>query len=408
MNLEDLKNINIEDFNYNLPDEKIAKYPLKERDSSKLLIYKNKQIKETIFKNIYNELPQNSLLIYNNTKVIQARLFFKKETGANIEIFCLEPYLPTDYNLIFQETKKCQWKCIVGNLKKWKQGELINKIKINNIDIELKAKKISHNKKDVIIEFSWNNNIDFASILETVGKIPIPPYLNRDSEEIDKTTYQTIYSKHKGSVAAPTAGLHFTENVFELLKQKNIKLNNVTLHVGAGTFRPVQTDIIGEHTMHFEYFTVNLSLIEDIKRNLNNLFAVGTTSVRTIESIYYIGLQIIEKIETDVFTITQWEAYEKNRNISPLLVVSAILEYMNAKNITQLNARTQIMIVPGYKFKFLNGVITNFHQPKSTLLLLISAIVGGKWKEIYNYSLNNNFRFLSYGDSSLLFTMSST
>ncbi len=403
MNIENLKNINIEDFNYSLPDERIAKYPLIERDSSKLLIYKNKQISENIFKNISDELPDNSLLIYNNTKVIQARMHFKKETGANIEIFCLEPHNPTDYNLIFQETKNCQWKCIVGNLKKWKQGELINKIKINNKEIELIANKISQIDKEIIIEFSWNNNVDFASILEAIGEIPIPPYLNRKSEETDKTTYQTIYSEHKGSVAAPTAGLHFTNNVFDSLKQKNISLSNVTLHVGAGTFKPVQSETIGEHTMHFEHFTVNRSLIENIKQNFGNIFAVGTTSVRTIESIYYIGLQILEGINTNNFIIKQWDAYENSTNLSPISVLNAIIDFMNTNNLSQINAKTQIMIVPGYKFKFINGLITNFHQPKSTLLLLISAITGDNWEKIYNYSLNNEFRFLSYGDSSLLF-----
>lgn len=403
MNLKELQNINIEDFNYNLPNERIAKYPLKERDSSKLLVYKNKQINENTFNNISNELPENALLVYNNTKVIQARMHFKKETGANIEIFCLEPYLPTDYNLVFQETVKCQWKCIVGNLKKWKHGELTNIININNNEIELKAKKVSQIDKEIIIEFSWNNNIDFASILEAIGEIPIPPYLNRKSEETDKTTYQTVYSKHKGSVAAPTAGLHFTDSVFASLKNKNISLNSVTLHVGAGTFKPVQTETIGEHAMHFEHFTVSRSLIENIKQNFGNIFAVGTTSVRTIESIYYIGLQIMDNINTNYFTINQWDAYTQTINHSPILVLDAIIEYMNTNSLEQLSARTQIMIVPGYKFKFLNGLITNFHQPKSTLLLLISAITGEKWKDIYNYSLNNNFRFLSYGDSSLLY-----
>jgi len=403
VNLEELKNINIEDFNYNLPDERIAKYPLKQRDSSKLLVYKNQQISESTFKNISEELPANSLLIYNNTKVIQARMHFKKETGANIEIFCLEPHSPTDYNLIFQETQSCQWKCIVGNLKKWKQGELINKIEVNSKEIELKANKISHIDKEIIIEFNWNNNVDFASILEGIGEIPIPPYLNRKSEETDKTTYQTIYSEHKGSVAAPTAGLHFTDSVFNSLKQKNISLNNVTLHVGAGTFKPVQSKTIGEHTMHFEHFTVSRKLIEDIKQNFGNVFAVGTTSVRTIESIYYIGLQILDGIDTNYFIINQWDAYEHSTNLSTISVLDAVIEFMDINDLERINAQTQIMIVPGYKFKFINGLITNFHQPKSTLLLLISAITGDNWKNIYNYCLDNEFRFLSYGDSSLLF-----
>jgi len=403
VNLEELKNINIEDFNYNLPDERIAKYPLKQRDSSKLLVYRNQQISENTFKNISDELPSDSLLIYNNTKVIQARMHFKKETGANIEIFCLEPHFPTDYNLIFQETQTCQWKCIVGNLKKWKQGELINTINVDNKEIELKANKISHIDKEIIIEFSWNNNVDFASILEAIGEIPIPPYLNRKSEETDKTTYQTIYSEHKGSVAAPTAGLHFTDSVFSSFKQKNISLNNVTLHVGAGTFKPVQSETIGEHTMHFEHFMVSRTLIEDIKQNFGNIFAVGTTSVRTIESIYIIGLQILDGIDTNYFIINQWDAYEYSTDLSIISVLDAVIEFMDINELETINAQTQIMIVPGYKFKFIKGLITNFHQPKSTLLLLISAITGNNWKNIYNYCLDNEFRFLSYGDSSLLF-----
>jgi S-adenosylmethionine:tRNA ribosyltransferase-isomerase len=402
MNIEAIQNINIEDYNYNLPDEKIAKYPLTNRDNSKLLIYKDGKISETVFKNISQEIPENSLLIYNNTKVIQARLHFKKSTGANIEIFCLEPSMPSEYNLIFQETQKCQWKCIVGNQKRWKSGELSKNIKIADQEITLTANKIN-TENELIIEFSWNNNINFGTILELIGEIPIPPYLNRKSEEIDKSTYQTIYSEHKGSVAAPTAGLHFTKTVFNSLEKKKIKTDNITLHVGAGTFKPVQTSKIGEHTMHFEHFIVRRSLIEALLKNYGKIFAVGTTTVRTLESLYFIGLKIMQQNTNEDFTIYQWEAYKNGKSISPILALENILNYMQKHNLQHINAKTQIMIAPSYKFKFINGLITNFHQPKSTLLLLISAITGEKWKDIYNYSLKNNFRFLSYGDSSILF-----
>ena len=400
-NIEDIKNISIKDFSYDLPNERIAKYPLENRDKSKLLIYKNGEISETVFNKIHNYLPENSLLVYNNTKVIYARLHFKKTTGANIEIFCLEPHLPSDYSLIFQQTNSCSWKCIVGNLKKWKTGSLQKTINVNGQKINLTAEK-EQNANDLIIKFKWDKNIDFGSILEADGEIPIPPYMNRNAEEIDKEKYQTVYSKHEGSVAAPTAGLHFTEEVFDNLKQKNIKLNNVTLHVGAGTFKPVKSETIGEHEMHYEHFIVKKDLLLDIKKYLGKIFPVGTTSVRTIESLYYIACKL-QNNEKDAFTISQWEAYQKPNKLTPSQAIDVLLNYIEKNNTGEIKAKTQIMINPAYNFKFINGLITNFHQPQSTLLLLISAVVGDHWKTIYNYALNNNFRFLSYGDSSLLF-----
>ncbi len=401
--MQDYKKIEISDFDYSLPDEKIAKYPLEQRHTSKLLVYKDKKISETHFYNIDTVLPKNALLISNDTKVIQARLHFRKETGAKIEIFCLEPLSPTDYNLMFQSTNTCKWKCIVGNQKKWKESVLTKELEIEKQKITLTAKKLSSGANPTIL-FSWNNNIEFGQILEKIGNIPIPPYLNRNSEEKDKQSYQTVYSKHDGSVAAPTAGLHFTKEIMQKLKDKNFLFEHITLHVGAGTFKPVKSETIGEHEMHFEHFTVNKTLIENIIKNYGNIVAVGTTSVRTLESIYYIALKIARKEYAEEFTVNQWEAYEEKQDINILDALKLTIDYLNINNLTKLRAKTQIMIVPGYKFKIINVIITNFHQPKSTLLLLISAIIGTNWKNIYSYALKNKFRFLSYGDSSVLYT----
>lgn len=400
--MQDYKNIEIADFNYDLPNEKIAKYPLDIRHNSKLLIYKNEQISQSKFYNIADALPKNALLIYNDTKVIQARLHFRKKTGAKIEIFCLEPLNPTDYNLMFQSTNTCDWKCIVGNQKKWKEENLKLNLEIDNQEIILTAEKLNSGANPTI-RFSWDNDVEFGQILEQIGNIPIPPYLNRDSEEKDKQTYQTVYSKYNGSVAAPTAGLHFTKEVMQNLKEKNFSFEQVTLHVGAGTFKPVKSKTIGEHEMHFEHFIINKTLIENIIKNFGNIIAIGTTSVRTLESIYYIALKISRKEFAEEFTVNQWEAYEQEHNLNILDALNIILEYLNENKLNQLRAKTQIMIIPGYKFKIINVIITNFHQPKSTLLLLISAITGINWKTIYNYALENNFRFLSYGDSSILY-----
>ncbi|MBE9466775.1 MAG: S-adenosylmethionine:tRNA ribosyltransferase-isomerase [Bacteroidetes bacterium] len=399
------KDILIDSFTYDLPSEKIAKFPLDKRDESKLLVYKNKTVSQDHFKNIDNYLKENSLLVFNNTKVIQARLIFHKETGARIEIFCLEPLDPSDFSLAFQKTKKCKWKCIVGNLKKWKDKNLSRTFQFNEKEYILTANKIDSNNSSQEIEFSWNNKeLTFSDVLEAIGEIPIPPYLNRESEESDKKQYQTIYSKHNGSVAAPTAGLHFTNDVFDKLKKKNIDFAELTLHVGAGTFKPVKSQTIGEHEMHTEHIFINIDTLQQLINNIGKITVVGTTSVRTLESLYWLGVKILEpnNIEPEDLKITQWEVYDLNQNISTLDALKAVHKYMIDKERITLSSTTQIIIVPGYKFRVINYLITNFHQPQSTLLLLISAFVGDDWKKIYDYALNNNFRFLSYGDSCLL------
>lgn len=397
------KNISIKEFTYNLPDEKIAKYPLQKRDSSKLLILKNEEISETKFENIDHLLKSESLIIFNNTKVIQARLNFKKETGARIEVFCLEPHIPADYEQSFQAVNKVQWKCIIGNARKWKKDKIIAKFNLLDKEYQIQAEKIQSLSDAWIIEFTWNGSLSFSEIIENTGQTPIPPYLNRKAEESDKTRYQTIYSKHKGSVAAPTAGLHFTEEIITKFKQKNIKISELSLHVGAGTFKPVKAETIGEHEMHTEFFIINKQVIEDILKFKGKTTAVGTTSVRTLESIYWLGVKLLsgKYSEKEIYKITQWEAYELENTISLESALNAILEDLENKNLDFLEASTQIMIVPGYEFKIVNQLITNFHQPQSTLLLLISAFIGEDWKKVYQFALQNNFRFLSYGDSSL-------
>lgn len=395
------ENIRIEEYSYNLADEKIAKYPLQERDKSQLLVYNQGNISKDNFINLDNYVDSNSSFVFNNTKVIQARLAFNKSTGAKIEIFCLEPIEPADYNLAFQETEKVKWKCIIGNLKKWKTGQLSKVIKVEGREIELFANKLSGDGNSHIIEFTWNNNsINFSQILENVGSTPIPPYLNRESEIIDKDRYQTIYSKLKGSVAAPTAGLHFTENTLEKLKLKNINIEEVTLHVGAGTFKPVKSDTIDEHEMHTEHFIINKKTIENLI-HATNIVAVGTTSVRTIESVYWLGVKLLTNKSFESH-ISQWEAYKLKQDIPKNDALNALIQFMDTENINNIHASTQIMIFPGYNFKMVNVLITNFHQPKSTLLLLIAAFIGENWKKVYDFALNNNFRFLSYGDSSIL------
>ena len=411
--------IYIDEYDYLLPDERIAKYPLKKRDSSKLLVYKNDTISTHTFADIAQFLPENSLLIYNNARVIQARLEFFKTTGARIEVFCLEPALPADYAQSLTSNEQCTWKCMVGNLKKWKEGALTKKVNINGRLIEFHAELIECNGNTHTIQFTWNNKeILFADILENAGELPIPPYLHRKTEESDLTNYQTVYSKIKGSVAAPTAGLHFTEDVFDSLKTKHIQTAEVTLHVGAGTFQPVKTRDVAEHEMHTEVIEIHKNTIELLLSNIGNIIAVGTTSVRTLESLYYIGLQL-EKSEPNpqhlsqgreeqenrinILHVSQWAPYEANKTITTEVALNNILNYLNKENRTALHAETQIMIKPGYQFKIVKGIITNFHQPKSTLLLLVSAFVNGKWKKIYDFAYKNDYRFLSYGDSSLLF-----
>lgn len=398
-----IPNIKIEDYNYTLPNERIAKYPLPIRDESKLLRYNNGIIDEFIFKNLPELLPQNSMIIFNDTKVVPARLHFQRSTGAHIEIFCLEPVEPHEYNTVFASTDFCIWKCVIGNAKRWKSDilELYNPLNDSTISrLNLKAELVSREGQTGYVKFLWSCGTPFSSVLEACGTIPIPPYLNRDSEDIDLERYQTLYAKIRGSVAAPTAGLHFTEGVLENIKIKNIDIENVCLHVGAGTFLPVKTSNVAEHSMHREPISVSLELLKKIVDNNSPIIAVGTTSVRTLESLYYIGVSCIEKgLPQDV---TQWEPYSRNYNYTLEETIKAIIKYLEVNNLKELKVGTSIIIVPGFKFRLVNYLITNFHQPESTLLLLISAFVGGDWKSIYNYALSNDFRFLSYGDSSLL------
>ena len=417
------KHIKISDYNYSLPEERIAKFPLLKRDNSKLLVYKHGQIMEDHFFNLSKYLPQGSLMVFNNTKVIQARLHFKKETGATIEIFLMEPAVPKDYELIFQSTGKCSWYCMVGNLKKWKDGSLFRDFSIKGEKLSLKATldrsdNSFHimNGTNYMVNFEWNNpSISFAEILESVGELPIPPYLNRKTEESDKITYQTVYSKIKGSVAAPTAGLHFTENVLKDLDDNKINRDEVTLHVGAGTFKPVKTEEIEGHAMHTEYIVVHKHTLKQLLQHNCHAIAVGTTSVRTLESLYYMGikLEINPDCSENELHVSQWEPYDLTHNENGLSIVKGkeisvekairnLLDYLDRGSLDALHSSTQIIIAPGYKYKIVNRLITNFHQPKSTLLLLVSAFVNGDWHKIYNYALDHNFRFLSYGDSSLL------
>ncbi|MCD7973341.1 MAG: S-adenosylmethionine:tRNA ribosyltransferase-isomerase [Candidatus Azobacteroides sp.] len=394
----------IDDYDYSLPEERIPKYPLNERDTSRLLVYENGLISESVFNRLPDYIPSGTLLFFNNTKVIHARLHFFKDTGAKIEIFCLEPFSPSEYESVFQQTEKCTWVCLVGNLKKWKEGKLSQALSVNGKEIALVAELKEKHEDSFLIEFSWNNpSVTFADILENAGELPIPPYLNRKTEKTDLNTYQTVYSKIKGSVAAPTAGLHFTEHVFRELDKKNVLREELTLHVGAGTFRPVKTKTIGEHAMHTELFTVKKESVEKLLSHSGNVIAVGTTSVRTLESLYYIGMLLETNPDTTVFSVEQWIPYLSGETLfSRKKALENILSYLNKNNKSRLTASTRIMIVPGYDFKIVDGMITNFHQPKSTLLLLVSAFLKGNWKKVYEYALAHDFRFLSYGDSSLL------
>ena len=397
--------IRIEEFNYPLPDERIAKFPLTKRDESKLLVYRNGKIDEAVFKQLSDYLPQGSMLVYNNTRVIQARMLFQKETGAQIEVFCLEPVIPHDYALVFQQTESCSWLCLVGNLKKWKEGALHKTIRMDDKEVVLSAERIKTTGDSHLVRFSWNNpQVTFAELLDGAGILPIPPYLHRETRESDLQTYQTVYSKIKGSVAAPTAGLHFTPEVLAGLDAKGFTREEVTLHVGAGTFKPVKSEVIGDHEMHTEFISVRRSAIENIRTNLGRIIAVGTTSVRTLESLYYMGRTLVNNPDatSEELVVTQWTPYHDTEEVTAHEALTALLDYLDRNQTDALLSATQIMIAPGYEFKIVKGIITNFHQPKSTLLLLISAFVNGNWKSIYNYALDNDFRFLSYGDSSLL------
>lgn len=391
-------------YTYELPEERIAKYPLPERDASKLLVFRNHNIEESIFRNVGSFLPEGAMLVFNNTKVIRARLAMHKSTGANIEVFCLEPTLPSDVQQAFAVTDVTEWKCIVGNSKKWKEGQITHSLTINGKEVVLCAERLSSADNTSIVRFTWNDNsYTFAEIIEHAGVTPIPPYLNRETEDIDNTRYQTVYSEHKGSVAAPTAGLHFTNSILDEIKANGHELVNLTLHVGAGTFKPIQTADVKDHVMHSEHIVVTRESILSILNNAKagkKLIAVGTTSVRTLESLYWLGVKHLQKQSID--TLAQWDAYNLPQNISLVNSFSALLEYLNEYDLEEIHSATQIMIVPGYNMRVVDGLITNFHQPHSTLLLLIAAVVGEEWHRIYDYALSHDFRFLSYGDSSLL------
>ena len=415
------KHIHISDYNYDLPDSRIAKFPVSPRDTSKLLVYRHGEISDDIFYNLPKYLPQKSLMVFNNTKVIQARMHFRKETGALIEVFLMEPAAPTDYELMFQTRGECSWLCMVGNLKKWKEGSLVRTFDVAGSTINFKATM----RRDIIdaksggtnywVDFAWDNpQVSFAEILDAVGELPIPPYLNRETQDSDKTTYQTVYSKIKGSVAAPTAGLHFTDKVLAAIDAAGVRREELTLHVGAGTFKPVKSDEIDGHTMHTEYVCVRRDTLQTLLDYDCCAIAVGTTSVRTLESLYYMGVKLEanpDAAEEDLH-VCQWEPYEKADGtpvdgnlidgITPQKAISNIIAWLDKNNLKTLHSSTQIIIAPGYEYKIVKVLVTNFHQPQSTLLLLVSAFLKGDWRNVYDYALSHDFRFLSYGDSSIL------
>ena len=408
----DTKQIHISDYNYPLPDERIAKFPKAERDTSKLLVYRHGEVGEDTFRNLPDYLPEGALMVFNNTRVIQARMHFRKANadgepvGALIEIFLLEPAAPRDYEQMFQQRDSCSWLCLVGNLKKWKNGSLHRDIIVAGKTITVSAQYIGEQGTSHLIEFSWTGGVSFAEIIDVMGELPIPPYLNRETQESDKTTYQTVYSKIKGSVAAPTAGLHFTPQVLEALDAHGIDREEVTLHVGAGTFKPVKSATIGEHAMHTEYIAVHRQTLEKLLAHDCQAIAVGTTSVRTLESLYYMGLKALRNpdIAEEELHVMQWEPYEEaeGESFEVREALQALLDWMTRHQLSVLHSSTQIIIAPGYDYHIVRMLITNFHQPQSTLLLLVSAFVHGDWHCIYDYALQHDFRFLSYGDSSLL------
>ena len=405
---ENPKHIHIRDFQYDLPDERIAKFPLPQRDHSKLLLYRQGEVSEDHFYNLPRHIPAGSLMIFNNTKVIQARLHFRKETGALIEVFCLEPIEPNDYALNFQQTHHSAWLCMIGNLKKWKEGPLHREMTVKGLPVTLTATRGECRGTSHWVDFTWDNaEVTFADILEVFGELPIPPYLNRETQESDLVTYQTVYSKIKGSVAAPTAGLHFTPRVLDGLKQQGVDLEELTLHVGAGTFKPVKSEEIEGHEMHTEYISVSRDTIAKLLAHNARAIAVGTTSVRTLESLYHIGLTVMEHPDAseEELHVRQWQPYElsvEKTSIPATEALQALLDYLNRHQLEALHTSTQIIIAPGYDYKIVKAMVTNFHQPQSTLLLLVSAFVHGDWRKIYDYALAHDFRFLSYGDSSLL------
>ncbi len=395
--------IKIEDYNYPLDDSRIAKYPLAERDASKLLHYKDAHVKEYCFRDLPSLLPEGAIMVFNETKVVPARMYFQRDTGAHIEIFCLEPVSPPEYNTIFASTECCSWKCVVGNLKKWKNDvlSLINTADDPDIaKLALKASMVRKEGNTAVVEFRWSTGVPFSRVLDMAGNVPIPPYLNRETEAIDLERYQTMYARVRGSVAAPTAGLHFTPRVLDAIGQKGIDINDVCLHVGAGTFLPVKSSNVADHPMHREPFSVGIGLLRKLAEKKAPLIAVGTTSVRTLESLYYAGVDCIENGAPK--DIGQWGPYERDYTYSTEESLKALVEYLESNNLEELKLGTRIIIVPGFRFRLVDYLVTNFHQPESTLILLVSAFVKGDWRRIYDFALANGFRFLSYGDSSLL------
>ena len=405
-----MKNIKLTDYTYDLPDERIAKFPLSKRDESKLLVYQQGEITHSIFKNITNYLPKNSLLVFNNTKVIPARIHFQKPTGAIIQLFLLHPIAPTSViNLAMEVSGECVWECMIGNRKRWKKGDILSQIlQVENQNIEVKAEIENEEKNHV--KLSWTHltpnpqpqTPKFVDLIQSLGQIPLPPYLNREAEASDYETYQTVYSEKKGAVAAPTAGLHFTEEVLQNLEKQGFRQDFVTLHVGAGTFQPIKVENIVEHKMHNEQIVFARKNIENLLINLGNIIAVGTTSMRTLESIYWIGVQLVNEPKLENYFVEKLSPYQHQNPPTPEESLKAILQKMDDLSIGEITAETEIFIFPGYQFKICKGIITNYHQPESTLILLIAALIGEDWRKVYHEAMTNDYRFLSYGDSSLL------
>jgi S-adenosylmethionine:tRNA ribosyltransferase-isomerase len=412
MKKADIQRLSIDRYDYPLPDKRIAKYPLPDRDGSKLLVYGTGRITSTPFRSLPEQLPPGSLLLFNDTRVIHARLLFHKATGARVEVFCLSPHDPADYAVSFQQRGRCSWRCMVGNARRWKKEVLSLQVPIGERVVELRAERAGRDGGDVIVSFSWDSGegggedlgFTFSELLEAAGKLPIPPYLNRAAESSDEVTYQTVYAQVEGSVAAPTAGLHFTPELMNRLRDRGIQAAEVTLHVGAGTFKPVKSSLVGAHDMHTEFISVSRETIERLLHRTRLLITVGTTSARTVESLYYIGKKLHEreKVEVSFFSVGQWEPYEESDPIPPNEALEAILHHLDRTGETSVTAVTQLMIAPGYPFHYPDGLITNFHQPRSTLLLLVAAFIGEGWRDVYQFALENDFRFLSYGDGSLL------
>ena len=398
-----IPDIKIEDYAYPLPDERIAKYPLSERDASKLLVYRDGEVEEHIFRDLPSLLPGDALMVFNDTRVVPARLHFRRESGAHVEIFCLEPVDPVEYNTSFASTGSCVWKCVIGNSKRWK-GDILSYICPEDSPLaamDLRAELVSRDERTGNVRFSWKGGQPFSTVLEYCGQVPIPPYLNRDTEAIDTDRYQTVYAMVRGSVAAPTAGLHFTEAVLQEIRDKGIDTENVCLHVGAGTFLPVKSSRISGHPMHREPFSVTVDFLRKLRDGGRKVIAVGTTSVRTLESLYYVGVSCIEKGRPE--DVGQWDPYTREYPYSLTEALDAIINSLDAAGEHELKVGTRIIIVPGFRFRVVDMMVTNFHQSESTLILLVSAFVGGDWRTIYDYALGHDFRFLSYGDSSLLY-----